>query len=45
MPHPAKAVTGMADRTRTIGKVITIKPEKIYANSFVNNLEKSGFMK
>jgi hypothetical protein len=45
MPHPAKAFSDAADLARESAKVIKRKPEERADNSFVNNLEKSGFLK
>jgi NitT/TauT family transport system substrate-binding protein len=42
---PAKAVAETVDLARESGSPIRKKPEEIYDNSFVNNLEKSGFLK
>lgn len=40
-----KAVAKALDLARESGSPVRKKPEEIYHNSFVNNLEKSGFMK
>ena len=45
MVVPAKAVAETVELAREEGAPIRRKPEEIYDNSFVNNLEKSGFMK
>jgi ABC-type nitrate/sulfonate/bicarbonate transport system substrate-binding protein len=45
MVVPAKAVAEAVDLARESGTVIRRKPEEIYDNSFVFNLEKSGFLK
>jgi NitT/TauT family transport system substrate-binding protein len=45
MVVPGKAVTEAIDLARESGTTIRRKPEEIYDNSFVNNLEKSGFLK
>jgi ABC-type nitrate/sulfonate/bicarbonate transport system substrate-binding protein len=45
MVVPGKAVTEAIDLARESGTVIRRKPEEIYDNSFVYNLEKSGFLK
>jgi hypothetical protein len=42
---PAAAVTDAVERVRASGTQITKRPEEIYDNTFVNNLEKSGFLK
>src|SRR5262245_35448747 len=42
---PGKAVAEAIDLARESGTAIRRKPEEIYDNSFVNNLEKSGFLK
>ena len=45
MVVPGKAVADTIELARESGAPIRKKPEEIYDNSFVNNLEKSGFMK
>lgn len=45
MVVPGKAVAETVELAREEGAPIRRKPEEIYDNSFVNNLEKSGFMK
>jgi NitT/TauT family transport system substrate-binding protein len=45
MVVPGKAVAETIELARESGSPIRKKPEEIYDNSFVNNLEKSGFMK
>jgi ABC-type nitrate/sulfonate/bicarbonate transport system substrate-binding protein len=45
MVVPGKAVAETVELAREMGSPIRKKPEEIYDNSFVNNLEKSGFMK
>jgi NitT/TauT family transport system substrate-binding protein len=42
---PGKAVADTIELARESGAPIRRKPEEIYDNSFVNNLEKSGFLK
>ena len=42
---PAAAVAESVDLQRTLGTPIKRKTEEIYDNTFVNNLEKSGFQK
>jgi ABC-type nitrate/sulfonate/bicarbonate transport system substrate-binding protein len=42
---PAKSVAEAVENARESGTTIRRKPEEIYDNSFVNNLEKSGFLK
>ena len=42
---PAKSVAEAVESARESGTTIRRKPEEIYDNSFVNNLEKSGFLK
>jgi ABC-type nitrate/sulfonate/bicarbonate transport system substrate-binding protein len=42
---PGKAVAETVDLAREMGSPVRKKPEEIYDNSFVFNLEKSGFMK
>jgi ABC-type nitrate/sulfonate/bicarbonate transport system substrate-binding protein len=45
MVVPGKAVSEAIDLARESGTVIRRKPEDIYDNGFVFNLEKSGFLK
>jgi ABC-type nitrate/sulfonate/bicarbonate transport system substrate-binding protein len=45
MVVPGKAVAEAIDLARESGTTIRRKPEEIYDNSFVFNLEKSGFLK
>jgi len=45
MVVPGKAVAETIEIARQDGAPIRKKPEEIYDNSFVNNLEKTGFMK
>jgi NitT/TauT family transport system substrate-binding protein len=45
MVVPGKSVADAIDLARDGGTVIRRKPEDIYDNSFVNNLERSGFLK
>ena len=45
MMVPGKSVAEAVDLARDMGTTIRKKPEEIYDNSFVNNLEKSGFLK
>ena len=45
MVVPGKAVAEAIDLARELGTNVRRKPEEIYDNSFVNNLEKSGFLK
>ena len=45
MVVPGKAVADAVELARESGTSVRRKPEEIYDNSFVNNLEKSGFMK
>jgi NitT/TauT family transport system substrate-binding protein len=42
---PRAAVAEAVDLVRAAGTQVRRKPEEIYDNSFVNNLEKSGFLK
>jgi NitT/TauT family transport system substrate-binding protein len=42
---PANAVADSVELLRTLGTPIKRKAEDLYENSFVNNLEKSGFQK
>ena len=45
MVVPGKAVAETIEIARESGSPVRKKPEEIYDNTFVNNLEKSGFMK
>src|SRR6266540_493394 len=45
MVVPSKSVSEAIDIARETGTLIRRKPEELYDNSFVNNLEKSGFLK
>ena len=45
MVVPAKAVAETVELARESGSPVRKKPEEIYDNSFVNNLEKGGFLK
>lgn len=45
MVVPGKAVAETIELARESGAPVRRKPEEIYDNSFVNNLEKSGFLK
>ena len=45
MVVPGKAVAETVELARESGSPVRKKPEEIYDNSFVFNLEKSGFMK
>jgi len=45
MVVPGNAVAETVEMARQMGSPVRKKPEDIYDNSFVNNLEKSGFMK
>ena len=45
MVVPGKAVAETTEIARESGSPVRKKPEEIYDNTFVNNLEKSGFMK
>jgi ABC-type nitrate/sulfonate/bicarbonate transport system substrate-binding protein len=45
MMVPGKAVAEAIELARDTGTTIRKKPEEIYDNSFVMNLEKSGFLK
>ena len=45
MVVPGKAVAETVEMARESGSPVRKKPEEIYDNSFVNNLEKSGFLK
>jgi ABC-type nitrate/sulfonate/bicarbonate transport system substrate-binding protein len=45
MVVPGKSVAEAVEIARETGTVVRRKPEELYDNSFVNNLEKSGFLK
>ena len=45
MVVPGKAVAEAVELARESGTTVRKKPEEIYDNSYVNNLEKSGFLK
>jgi NitT/TauT family transport system substrate-binding protein len=45
MVVPAKSVSEAVEIARETGTLVRRKPEELYDNSFVNNLEKSGFLK
>jgi len=45
MVVPAKAVAETVELAREMGSPVRKKPEELYDNTFVLNLEKSGFMK
>jgi len=45
MVVPAKSITEAFEIARDTGTVVRRKPEDLYDNTFVNNLEKSGFLK
>src|SRR6185295_13983419 len=45
MVVPAKSVSEAVDIARETGTVVRRKPEELYDNTFVNNLEKTGFLK
>jgi NitT/TauT family transport system substrate-binding protein len=45
MVVPGKSVSEAVEIARDTGTVVRRKPEELYDNSFVNNLEKSGFLK
>ena len=45
MMVPAKAVAEAVELARESGTPVRRKPEEVYDNSFVSNLEKSGFLK
>jgi NitT/TauT family transport system substrate-binding protein len=45
MVVPGRAVADAIELARESGAPVRKKPEEIYDNSFVNNLEKSGFLK
>ncbi len=42
---PGKSVREAVEIARDTGTLVRRKPEELYDNSFVNNLEKSGFLK
>jgi hypothetical protein len=42
---PAAAIADSVELVRASGTHIRKRPEEIYDNTFVNNLEKSGFLK
>jgi ABC-type nitrate/sulfonate/bicarbonate transport system substrate-binding protein len=45
MVVPAKSITEAFEIARDTGTVVRRKPDELYDNSFVFNLEKSGFLK
>ena len=45
MVVPGKSVSEAVEIARETGTLVRRKPEELYDNSFVNNLEKSGFLK
>ena len=45
MVVPGKAVAEAVELARESGTPVRRKPEEIYDNSFMSNLEKSGFFK
>jgi ABC-type nitrate/sulfonate/bicarbonate transport system substrate-binding protein len=45
MVVPGKAVADAMELARESGTPVRRKPEELYDNSFVNNLEKTGFLK
>jgi hypothetical protein len=45
MVVPGKSVAEAVDIARETGTVVRRKPEELYDNAFVTNLEKSGFLK
>jgi ABC-type nitrate/sulfonate/bicarbonate transport system substrate-binding protein len=45
MVVPAKSVSEAVEIARETGTVVRKKPEELYDNTFVTNLEKSGFLK
>src|SRR5262245_32006717 len=45
MVVPVKSVAEAVEIARETGTVVRRKPEELYDNTFVNNLEKSGFLK
>jgi hypothetical protein len=42
---PGNAVADSVELTRSLGTQVKRRPEDLYDNSFVLNLEKSGFLK
>ncbi len=42
---PGKSITEAWELARDTGTIVRRKPEELFDNSYVNNLEKSGFMK
>jgi hypothetical protein len=45
MTVPSAAVAEGVELVRAGGTLVRRKPEELYDNAFVNNLEKSGFLK
>jgi len=45
MVVPGKSITEAWELARDTGTIVRRKPEELYDNSFVNNLEKSSFLK
>lgn len=45
MVVPGRSITEAWELARDTGTIVRRKPEELYDNSFVNNLEKSGFLK
>ena len=45
MMVPGKSISEAVEIARDTGTIIRKKPEELYDNSFVINLEKSGFLK
>ena len=45
MMVPGKSISEAVEIARDSGTIIRKKPEELYDNSFVSNLEKSGFLK
>jgi NitT/TauT family transport system substrate-binding protein len=45
MTVPGKSVSEAVEIARETGTAVRRKPEELYDNTFVNNLEKSGFLK
>jgi hypothetical protein len=45
MTVPGKSVAEAVELARESGTIIRRKPEELYDNSFVFNLDKSGFLK
>jgi hypothetical protein len=45
MTVPGGAVADAVELVRASGTQVRRKPDEIYDNSFVDNLEKSGFLK